>query len=115
MPPTVAAKPGYACATSHLANAPFHGLANPLSRTPSGASSLHIAPSLPRAPSAACSLHTTSPGAGLWDIEQTVGMPYSLTLGPYGSVLALTWQPAVTPAKSFLVALDANHPGSILG
>ncbi|KAI7845909.1 hypothetical protein COHA_000641, partial [Chlorella ohadii] len=52
---------------------------------------------------------------GVWDIEQEYGMPFSLTLGPYGSVLALTWQPSVSPAKSFLVALDANHPGSILG
>lgn len=57
----------------------------------------------------------TLPIAGVWNIEAEFGMPFALALGPYGSVLVLAWQPTVTPAKSFLVALDANHPGSILG
>jgi hypothetical protein len=53
--------------------------------------------------------------AGYWDLQEQYGLPYALALGPYGSVLALTWQARGTPdAKTWVVMLGAS-PGAVSG
>ena len=46
--------------------------------------------------------------AGAWDLKAKYGLPYALTLGPYGAVLALTWQRDVAEPKTWLVALSPD-------
>ena len=43
-------------------------------------------------------------------MKEKYGLPYALTLGPYGAVLALTWQRDVAEPKTWLVALSPD-PG----
>ncbi|KAL4858006.1 Peptidyl-glycine alpha-amidating monooxygenase A [Chlorella vulgaris] len=49
---------------------------------------------------------------GHWDFKKQYGLPYALALGPYGSVLALTWTRDSQAPKTFVVALDAD-PGFV--
>lgn len=49
---------------------------------------------------------------GHWDLKKQYGLPYALALGPYGSVLALTWTRDSQAPKTFVVALDAD-PGFV--
>ena len=53
-----------------------------------------------------------APGAGTWSLGRDFGLPYALTLGPYGTTLALTWKPGSQPAQAWLVALD-SQPGVV--
>jgi hypothetical protein len=44
----------------------------------------------------------------VWDLKAKYGLPYALALGPYGTVLALTWQRDVAEPKTWLVALSPD-------
>lgn len=75
--------------------------------------SSRLSPSRP-APPLPPSLPPSLCAAGVWDLQSRFGMPFALALGPYGSVLALTWDHTATPAQSRLVALG-EAPGAVLG
>ena len=47
--------------------------------------------------------------AGTWDLTEH-GLPYALAVGPYGALLALTWQR--TSGAVNLVHLDHQRPGA---
>ena len=47
--------------------------------------------------------------AGTWDLTEH-GMPYGLAVGPYGVLLALTWQRQIGGVN--LVQLDRQRPGA---
>ena len=47
--------------------------------------------------------------AGTWDLTEH-GMPYALAVGPYGALLALTWQRNTGGVN--LVQLDRQRPGA---
>ena len=47
--------------------------------------------------------------AGTWDLAQH-GLPYALAVGPYGALLALTWQRNAGGAVN-LVWIDRQRPG----
>lgn len=58
-------------------------------------------------------LHHPTP-AGTWQLGDRFGHPYALTLGPYGTTLALAWKPGTSPTQAWVVALAAE-PGVVAG
>ncbi len=47
--------------------------------------------------------------AGSWDVS-VYGLPYGLAIGPYGALLALTWQRNMG-GDTYLIQLDRQRPG----
>jgi len=48
--------------------------------------------------------------AGSWDVA-AYGLPYGLAIGPYGALLALTWQRNMG-GDTYLIQLDRQRPGA---
>ena len=55
-----------------------------------------------------------STAAGAWNLLEKHGLPFDVTLGPYGSVLVLSWQRDAPPNRVWVVALGPD-PGQFAG